>query len=435
MSKPLIGFAGMTHLGINSAAAAAARGFPTLWFDANVQWMDRIKAGDLPVVEPDLPELIEKNRERISYSSDPVDLRRCAVVYIACDVPTDDRGNSDLSEIYALIEKVSSHLHDDAVLVVLCQVPPGFTRAVKRRPQRLYYQVETLIFGRAVERALHPERFIIGCAEPAGALPDTYREFLSAFGCPLLPMRYESAELAKIAINCCLVASVTVANTLAELSERIGADWHEIAPALKLDRRIGQYSYLAPGLGLAGGNLERDLATVLRLAGETGSEAGLIESFIANSCHRKDWVLRTLHAEVLSRQPDPVIAVLGLAYKENTHSTKNSPSLALIRHLAPWRLRVHDPVVPAQAADHPRATGCSTPLEAAAQADALVVMTPWPAFRELKPEELAHAMTGRAIIDPYRVFDGRAFAEAGFDYSTLGVPPLRSRHSLDRPHA
>ena len=100
-------------------------------------------------------------------------------------------------------------------------------------------------------------------------------------------MRFESAELCKIAINCCLVSSISVANTLAELCEGIGADWSEIVPALKLDRRIGAYAYLAPGLGIAGGNLERDLATVVRLADGIGSDAGVVKAWVANSRHRK----------------------------------------------------------------------------------------------------------------------------------------------------
>ena len=428
MSRPTIGFAGMTHLGINSAAAAAARGFPTLWFDPDAGLIAQLATGQLPVVEPDLPRLIEEHRERIRFSAEAADLRQCNVVYIAGDVPTNDQGESDLSGIRALVANVASRLAQGAVFVVLCQVPPGFTRVIKWAPERLYYQVETLIFGRAVERAMHPERFIVGCADPARALPGPYREFLEAFGCPILPMRYESAELAKIAINCCLAASVTVANTLAELSERIGADWHEIMPALRLDRRIGQYSYLSPGLGLAGGNLERDLATVMRLAQATGSETGLIRAVVNNSSHRRDWVLRTLHGQLLSERADALIAVLGLAYKENTHSTRNSASLALIRHLALWQLKIYDPVVPAGAANHPRAIACNSALEAASGADALVIMTPWPQFAELKAAELASAMRGRIVIDPYRVLDGSASAAAGLDYFTLGTPPLRGAH-------
>ncbi len=426
MNRPVIAYAGMTHLGINSAAAAAARGFETLCFDPGADVIDGLNAGRIPVVEPGLPELIAQNRSRMSFTANVADLHRCAVCYIATDVPTDDAGTSDLTRIRVLIGTVSAALSRDALLVVLCQVPPGFTRTLDWPRERLYYQVETLIFGRAVERATQPERFIIGCADPAVPLPRDYAAFLESFGCPLLPMRYESAELAKIAINCCLVSSVTVANTLAELSERIGANWHEIVPALKLDRRIGQYAYLAPGLGLAGGNLERDLATVLHLASETGAETGLIRSFVANSRHRKDWVLKTLHHEVLSVRERPQIAVLGLAYKENTHSIKNSASIALIAHLRDWPVRLHDPVVPAASVDHPAKTACNAPLDAARGADALVIMTPWPQYRELTCAQLRDAMRGRLIVDPYRVLKAEEALACGFDYLTLGMPALRA---------
>lgn len=416
----------MTHLGINSAAAAAGGGFDTICFDTDAAVIAALKAGSLQIVEPGLPELLAQNRQRIAYTADVNGLKQCGVVYIAADVPTDGRGRSDLSGIQALIDTVSAGVGRDAILVILCQVPPGFTRSLPLPKERLYYQVETLIFGRAAERAMHPERFIVGCAAPDRPLPQAFHTFLSAFGCPILPMRYESAELAKIAINCCLVASVTVTNTLAELSERIGADWAEIAPALKLDRRIGQYAYLSPGLGLAGGNLERDLETVLQLAQETGSEAGLVRSFLMNSRHRRDWVLRILHDEVIAAIPKPVIGVLGLAYKENTHSTKNSVSLDLIGELKPWRLQVHDPVVPASAAVHPDVKACASPLEAAQRADALAIMTPWPVYRELRTSELARMMAGRTVIDPYRMLDGAAAAAAGLHYFTLGAPPLRA---------
>jgi len=425
MTEPVIGFAGMTHLGINSAAACAGRGFPTVCFDPDRKLIKSLAAGTLPVVEPGLPALLKEGAGRIRFTADLAELADCDVVYIATDVPTDDCGASDLDGIRALIATVAAHLGARSLLVVLCQIPPGFTRQLALPAERLFYQVETLVFGRAVERALKPERIIVGCADPARDLPAPYRKFLAAFGCPVLTMRYESAELAKIAINCCLVASVTVANTLAELSERIGADWSEIAPALKLDRRIGQHAYLTPGLGLAGGNLERDLATVMRLAEETGTDAALVRSFAHSSGHRRDWALRTLHAEVLAVRRDAVIGVLGLAYKEDTHSTKNSPALALIRHLTPWPVRVYDPVVLAEAARHPRTIACGSALEAAAGADALAIMTPWPQFRELKADELRRALRGRTVIDPYRVLDGAAVTAAGLDYFTLGAGARR----------
>ncbi len=424
MTAPLIGFAGLTHLGLVSAVGTAAKGLRVVGYDADGARVRDIAAGRIPVSEPDLDDLARSHSALLSFSDQVGDLRACDIVYIATDVPTDDHGQSDLSEISALIAKVSATLGPNALLCVLCQVPPGFTRALSFDPARLFYQVETLVFGRAVERATKPERFIVGCADPARPLPPSYAALLGAFACPILPMRYESAELAKIAINCCLVASVSVANTLADLSERIGADWHEIAPSLRLDRRIGAYSYLAPGLGIAGGNLERDLATVLRLAEATGSEASVISAFVTSSRSRRDWVLRLIHREILTRKPDPSFGILGLAYKENTHSTKNSPSLALIESLQPWPIRVYDPVVPAKAAQHPAVTAATNALEAARGSDALLIMTPWPEFRALAPADLAGVMTGRVVVDPFRVLEPAAVRGAGLSYYTLGAPPL-----------
>jgi len=263
---PRIGIAGLTHLGINTGAVFAERGFQTVWFSTDQSAVAKIEAGTLPVVEPGLDVLLSKNKDRIRLSANVEDLSSCDIVYIASDVPTDNYGQSDLSGIRGLIDSVGSAVSSTATLVVLCQVPPGFTRSLAFPKNRLVYQVETLVFGRAVERAMHPERYIIGLENPSRALPPSYRLLIETFECPILTMRYESAELAKIAINCCLVAMVSTANTLAELCENIGADWAEIAPALKLDERIGPKAYLTPGLGISGGNLERDLATVINLA-------------------------------------------------------------------------------------------------------------------------------------------------------------------------
>jgi UDPglucose 6-dehydrogenase len=417
---PRIGYAAMTHLGLNSGVASAEKGFETVCFDADRALLDRLDKGDLPVLEPDLPELLAKNRARITFTGQAVDLKRCDVVYVALDVPTDDGGKSDLAGLDRLLELVVPALGPKATLVVLSQVPPGFTRTRMRPGLSLNYQVETLIFGRAMERALNPERFIVGCADPAQPLPPALQTYLEAFGCPILPMRFESAELTKIAINCCLVSSISVANTLSELCEGIGAVWDEIAPALKLDRRIGQYAYLSPGLGIAGGNLERDLATVIRMSEEVGSDAGVVRAWVANSRHRRDWAARTIKRVLLDANPEATVAVWGLAYKENTHSVKNSPSLATLRQLPGARLMLHDPVVAASAAGHALATGANDPLEAVAGADALMILTPWPQYKGVAPAAIAKAMRGHIVLDPYGVLDGSAARAAGLSYHTLG---------------
>ena len=419
--RPRIAYVGMTHLGLCSAVAAAAKGFDTLGVDLDAALVGRLEAGKLPVVEPELDDLLAHHREKIYFVTDPARLKACDVIYVAPDVPTDDQGGSDLKTLDALLALALDHARADAIVVVLSQVPPGYTRARLRSDKNLYYQVETLVFGRAVERATKPERFMVGCPDPATPLPPALKTYLEAFDCPVLPMRLESAELAKISINCSLVASVTVANTLAELCEEIGADWSEIAPALKLDRRIGAYSYLSPGLGIAGGNLERDLATVIRFSEEYGTDAAVIRAFVHNSRYRKDWAIRTLHETVLWRGAEVRLGVLGLAYKENTHSVKNSPSLALIRLLHPWHVRVYDPVVKSEVADHPNVTGAQDALDAASGVDALAIMTPWPEFKKLSPADLAKTMRGKTILDPFRVLDPKTAEAAGLDYRTLGV--------------
>lgn len=421
MTLPVVGFAGMTHLGLVSGVSASEKGFRVVCFDPDAARIEALVQRRLPVSEPQLDDLVEKNAGRLNFTADTAALTECDVVYVAPDVPTDDQGGSDLGPINTLLAQVLGATRADTVHVILSQVPPGFTRSKQCAGRIIYYQVETLIFGRAVERALYPERYIIGCADPAQPLPTGYRAFLEAHGCPLLPMRYESAELAKISINMCLVASVSTANTLAELCEKIGADWSEIVPALKLDKRIGQYSYLTPGLGISGGNLERDLATVCRFADAHGTDAGVVRSWIANSRYRKDWPLRILSQEVLTKVDDPVIAVLGLAYKQDTHSTKNSPSLALLEPLKPFQVRVYDPVVPASVVSNPRCHCAKTELEACEGADALVVMTPWVQFAKLDPREIAKRMRGRVVIDPYGMLQSKTCHAAGLGYYALGT--------------
>jgi UDPglucose 6-dehydrogenase len=365
------------------------------------------------------------------FTNDPRALKTCGLIVCSSDVPTTSENQSELTVIHQLMGTVTTHAEPGTILIVLSQVPPGFTRALddtlkQDRPNvhfPLFYQVETLAFGCAVERALQPERLMVGCRDPRVALPARYAELLNRFGCPVLQMRYESAELAKIAINMFLASSVCTSNTLAELSEAVGAEWSDIMPALRLDQRIGPQAYLKPGLGLAGGNLERDLATVSGLAGLYGTEAGLVDAWLANSRHRRDWVLKVLHdEEVLAQSSDPLIAVWGLAYKENTQSTKNSPALALLDAMPHVTTQVYDPHVILERRRFPQALQVPTALEACRGADVLAVMTPWDEFSSLSAASVREVMRGRLIVDPFGVMDHRQCASVGLHHTRLGSP-------------
>jgi UDPglucose 6-dehydrogenase len=465
----MIGFTGLSHLGILSSIAAASKGFYVVAHDPDAALCDALSRGQFPFFEPGLAELLAAARPWIRFTADARELSTCQVIYFAQDVPTDHDNQSDLSAFPGRIEEVARHASAGATLVVLSQVPPGFTRRIASRLDRadltVCYQVETLIFGRAVERALHPERFIVGSPDSSPPLPEAYAAFLAAFGCPVLPMRYESAELAKISINICLASSVSVANTLAGLCEAIGADWSEIVPALKLDRRIGPHAYLSPGLGIAGGNLERDLLTVCNLAAEHGTDARVIDAYLADSRHRRDWVLRLIHREAARHGP-LTVAMWGLAYKADTTSTKNSPALVLLEALrtAPqprsasdgttqartqarsasdgtvpavpslalracegFSVRAYDPQVRLDTTRFPHVVTTNSALEACRGADVLAVMTPWAEFAQIDLAQVASAMRGRLLIDPFALLADRGCVELGFHYRRLGTSSTRRR--------
>ena len=426
ITRPVIGFAGLTHLGLNTAAASAAHGFKVIGFHDDMELVNQLSRGNPHILEPGLTALLIEQQANINFSADSKSLAKCDIVYIAVDVPTDDQGASDLTPIHKMIKTATDAMQAKALLVILCQVPPGFSRQVDWPAEQLYYQVETLVFGRAIERALYPERFILGCADPGQMLNEKLNTYLKAFDCPLLPMRYESAELAKISINMCLVAAVSTANTLAEICEHIGADWSEIVPALKLDKRIGQHSYLSPGLGISGGNLERDLATVLHYAEKYNTDGGVVASWVHNSRYRKEWAWNTFKNLGLDRNPEKRIAVLGLTYKENTHSLKNSPSLVFLSHLTDREVIAFDPAAATEATPS-HVQRANSAIEAVKGADILAILTPWLEFREITPEILTQNMKGRIVFDPYRMLDYQQVKAVGLDYFTLGMTPLTNK--------
>ena len=199
--NPIIGYAGMTHLGLSSAAASGAHDFETVGFDPDVDRINQLQKGMIPVNEPGLQDLLTLHENRLRFSSQAESLKKCHVVYISADVATDNEGQSDLSGVQDLIATVLPHLSSTAVLVILCQVSPGFTRNILHSKDRLFYQVETLIFGRAVERAMFPERYIVGRDIPERNIPTSYKTFLFGIDCyepTLVPRQLQSHVLQPI---------------------------------------------------------------------------------------------------------------------------------------------------------------------------------------------------------------------------------------------
>ncbi|MBI2229430.1 MAG: UDP-glucose/GDP-mannose dehydrogenase family protein [Deltaproteobacteria bacterium] len=427
------GFVGLSHLGIVSGIAWASFGRPVIGYDPDAAIVEAIEQGNLPVHEPGLHELLEQSKAWIHFSTDRTKLSACPSVIVSLDVPTLPDNTSDLAPLWALIGEIVPVLQTGVVLVVMSQVPTGFSRALIQRIDKLrpgfsyalYYCVETLVIGNAVRRALAPERFIIGCADPSLPLPENLREGFRSYGCPIIQMGYESAELTKMAINLYLASSVTYANVLADLCASVNADWSEIVPALKSDQRIGPYAYLRPGLGIAGGNLERDLTTLRYLCDRHGTDTTYIDALVSHNAHRYHWALSMLRQYVFERNPVPKLAVWGLTYKKHTRSLKNSPAVRLIQDLGERAdVRVWDPVVLASDVDLP-AQIMSSKESVLEDADALIIMTDWDEFVGFDPDILRSSMRRPVVIDCVGVMEAKPSRLAGIEYISTGRRPLK----------
>jgi UDPglucose 6-dehydrogenase len=427
------GVIGLSHLGIVYGAAWASFGHPVIAVDTDIDAVSRLQAGDPIVREPGLPELLERSRPCLTYTSDFSRLAECPLVIVARDVPTDENNQSDVGAVQRLIETAIPHLRDDVTLVVMSQVPPGFNRALAEQLQAArpglrfqnYYWVETLVFGNAVQRALEPERLIVGGAEPSAPLPEQFRAGLARFACPIVRMEYESAELTKTAINIYLIGSVTYANAMADLCEAVGADWSEMTTALRLDRRIGPSAYIRPSLGVAGGNLERDLVTLRRLGADHDLETPYLDALQAANDGRFDWVHRKLWERLLSRGAGGTVALWGLTYKKDTKSTKNSPALRLLAEIDP-RLTVMawDPAV---GLDEVRAAGVDAPLTvtrsrdaALDDADCLLIMADWDQFAQADLDAIRTRMRRPLVIDTVGALQNRQAELGSIEYVSMG---------------
>ncbi len=335
----IVGIAGMSHLGVVGAIALAFKGSYVRAFDSNSALTKKMRTGNFDIYEPNLIELYEKSKKLIQWTDNIEDLADCDLVIVALDIESSESGFRNDSKVNSLIEQCLKIVKPGITLIVNSQVTPGTTRkysALARvRNIDLFYQVETLVFGEAMQRALHPERIIIG-AEKAleyKDLPIIYQSYLRNFNVPTVLMDFESAELSKICINLFLIFSITFSDILSIVSSQVGASWHNIVNAMRLDARIGEKSYLRPSLGLNGINLIRDL----RVIQHELLDQHPYHSFIANveeisTVRRKHLMYRIetlIDTFSLSR-----IFFFGMAYKEGTSSLANSPAFLAYKNFS-----------------------------------------------------------------------------------------------------
>ena len=415
--KLTIGYVGLSHLGINYAIASAIKGFNVVCYDDDKNIISSLKKKKIPFYEKDTEKNLKKKFKQFKFTNKINDLKNCDLVFISRDVPTDSNGKSNLLEIKKLIKKIVKIIKTECNLIILCQVPPGFTRSIKWPLNRLFYQVETLIFSNALERALFPERIIIG--KSLNKMNKKYNFFLKKFKCPILEMNYESAELAKISINIFLISSVTSTNILSEISENIGANWLDISNALKLDKRIGKYAYLKPGLGISGGNLERDLETFRNFLKFNKIYENYSKNIKKISNYRKDWIYIQFKKIIKDFKSIKKIGILGLAYKENTNSIKNSPSISFIKKISfnnKFKVNAFDPKIK-KLLKHKNINICKNSYDLMNNCDILIIATPWKIFKKINLNKFTNI---KAVIDPYNLINFSINRKKKLQYISMG---------------
>jgi UDPglucose 6-dehydrogenase len=399
--------AGLWHLGVVTAACAAAAGHRVVAYDEDASVVEGLRNGVLPVDEPGLAELVQQGlaaETLVLTNSMEEALEGADLVWIAYDTPVDEEDRADVAFVLERARALVAAAGPDAVILISSQLPVGTTRLLEEPARTLAYSPENLRLGAAIAAFTEPERIVVGIRADGDRA--RIEELLGAFSDRIEWMGVESAELVKHGVNAFLALSVTFANELAGIAARVGADAAEVERGLKTERRIGARAYLRPGGAFAGGTLARDVEYLTQIGEREGVATQLLGAVRASNEEHKRWAARKI-ASLLGDEDDrldgKLIGVWGLVYKQGTDTLRRSSSVELCRDLAGAGavVKVHDSAVRRVPDDLSGLFAlCTSPLEAAKDASAVVVQTDWPSYREVEPERLVAAMRSALVVDP-----------------------------------
>jgi UDPglucose 6-dehydrogenase len=431
-----IAMIGGGYVGLVSAACFAEFGTDVTVMEVDAEKLAALQEGRIPIFEPGLDKLVAENvaAGRLAFTGDlATAVHDAEAVFIAVGTPTRrGDGHADLSYVYAAAEQVARALTGYAVIVTKSTVPVGTSRRIAEivratRPD-LDFDVasnpEFLREGNAIGDFMRPDRVVIGTESERArdVLRQLYRP-LYLIEAPIVFTGIEAAELTKYAANAFLAMKVTFINEMADLCEKVGADVHDVARGVGLDGRIGR-KFLHPGPGFGGSCFPKDTLALVRIAQEYGAPSRLVESVVAVNDARKAGMATRVIAACRGSVRGKTIAVLGLTFKPETDDMRDAPSIPIIARLAQDGavLRVFDPKGMDQARSilPPGLIYCRDAMDAATEADALVLITEWNEFRALSPAQLAGVMRGRIVIDLRNVYEPVAMRQAGFNYHGIG---------------
>jgi UDPglucose 6-dehydrogenase len=424
-----VGVIGVGYVGLVTAACFADLGHEVVCLDIKPERIDALRAGTVPIYEPGVDQLLQRNRSRLQFTLDLSQvMERCRIVFVCVDTPATHSGDADLSRVRAVVDVLPT-TGEKFVLVMKSTVPVGTGEKVREdlNARGLHHvgyvaNPEFLREGRAVADFMEPDRIVIGASDPADAraVADLYLKLRA----PVISTDIASAEMIKYASNAFLATKISFINEIANVCEEVGADVGVVAEGMGLDARIGTH-FLRPGIGYGGSCFPKDVKALKQLAGNSGYHFQLLMSVIEVNDLQKRRVVGKLERHLGSLRGTR-IALLGLAFKADTDDMREASSLVLAARLRAEGATVvgYDPVAMSNAADMlgGDVVLAGSMLEAVTGADAVVIVTEWGEFRQVCSAAVRDAMRTPLVVDGRNLLDPAQARAAGFAYESVGRP-------------
>jgi UDPglucose 6-dehydrogenase len=428
---------GTGYVGLVTATCFAESGNDVIGMDNAVAKIELLESGKVPIYEPGLQELVQRNRRegRLTFTSDLLQATKSAqIIFIAVGTPQGDDGAADLTNLWALTDSLAQALNGPKIIVLKSTVPVGTNQALTQRlAERCHCSIdvvsnpEFLKEGTAVDDFMKPDRVVVGVRKPEVA--ETLRELYSPFlrtERPFLVMSPESAEMTKYASNAMLATKVSFINEIANLSERLGADINEVRRGMGHDTRIG-FQFLFPGAGFGGSCFPKDVRALIATSRPLDAPLHLLEAVDRVNEAQKRVLFRKIRSHYGLDLKDKTLAIWGMAFKPRTDDIREAPALVLIDALLAEgaALRVHDPeaINNVRAIYGDRLVYCDRPYGALEGADGLAIVTEWQEFRNPDFEVMRRLMRQAVIFDGRNIYEPKNLASSGFIYHSIGRLP------------
>jgi UDPglucose 6-dehydrogenase len=414
---------GAGYVGLVTGACFAELGHTVAIRDVVVEKIDALRRGEVPIYEPGLDELLERNRERLTFTTDVAEaIDGAEFVYVAVGTPPTVSGDADLSAVWTVIDELPEVEHK-VIVTMKSTVPVGTGAKVRHRlDERGLGHVgyvsnpEFTAEGTAITDFMEPDRIVIGAFDAADA--DAVAELHAAIDAPIVRADVASAEMTKLAANAALMTRISFINEIANVCEATGADVVKVAEGIGYDRRIGK-SFLRAGVGFGGSCFPKDSLALKQLAANSGYHFQVLNAVIEVNELQKRRVIGKLQ-DLLGGLRGKRIALLGLAFKPNTDDTREAPAFVLAGRLTAEGAEVvaWDPVAHADGLDGVEQV--ASVEDAARDADAVVLVTEWPQLADVDWAALAATMRSAVLIDGRNMLDPETMRAAGYRYAAIG---------------